>query len=332
MKKTKLDIEAITHYLLNKQKKEVKEMMDKRLENDEKSRKDFEAYLDVWEKSADVKDFEKVNIDEDWNKVRSRMSFLPRSRKIPLQKYGMRIAAIFILAIGLAYFLSQVLNKTKIYSPEYYEIASAEEIQEIELPDGSLVSLNKNGKLFRNSDFGKTNRDIILEGEAFFNVSRNEDLPFKIHTMNSTVEVLGTSFNVKSDTNLIVVSVITGKVAFYLNDDNGSRLELNADNAGELNTTTRKLDFQDSFDPNSIVWYTKEFVFKDTPFFEVCEVIASYYHLKLRIDPDLHNDELIKAEINTDSLNQVISDIYLYLKDKDIELIPTEKNLIVRKL
>ena len=332
MKKTKLDIEAITDYLLNKQKKEVKEMMDKRLENDEKSRKDFEAYLDVWEKSADVKDFEKVNIDEDWNKVRSRMSFLPRSRKIPLRKYGMRIAAIFILAIGLAYFLSQVLNKTKLYSPEYYEIASAEEIQEIELPDGSLVSLNKNGKLFRNSDFGKTNRDIILEGEAFFNVSRNEDLPFKIHTMNSTVEVLGTSFNVKSDTNLIVVSVITGKVAFYLNDDNESRLELNASNAGELNSQTRKLELQDSFDPNSIVWYTKEFVFKDTPFNEVCEVVAKYYNLNLRFDDELHNDEHIYAEINADSIQHVIRDICLILHDKNIEFIPTEKNLIVRKL
>jgi ferric-dicitrate binding protein FerR (iron transport regulator) len=307
-------------------------MMDKRLQNDEKSRKDFEAYLDVWEKSADVKDFEKVNIDEDWSKVRSRMSFLPRSRKIPLRKYGMQIAAIFILAIGLAFFLSQVLNKAKLYSPEYYEIVSAGEIQEIKLPDGSIVSLNKNGKLFRNSEFGKTNRDIILEGEAFFNVSRNEDLPFKIHTMNSTVEVLGTSFNVKSDTDLIIVSVMTGKVAFYLNDDNETRLELNADNAGELNPQTRKLELQNSFDPNSIVWYTKEFIFKDTPFFKVCEVIADYYHLKLRIDPELHNDELIKAEISTDSINHVISEIYLHLEDKDIKLIPTEKNLIVRKL
>jgi len=193
------------------------------------------------------------------------------------------------------------------------------------------VSLNKNGKLFRNSEFGKTNRDIILEGEAFFNVSKNKDLPFKIHTLNSIVEVLGTSFNVKSDTDIIVVSVMTGKVAFYLNEDNGSRLELNPDNAGELNTKTRQLELQDSFDPNSIVWYTKEFVFENKPFNEICEVIAEHYQLKLIIDDDLQVDELIKADFPAESVHSVINEIYDHL-EANIELIATEKNLIVRKL
>lgn len=331
MKNTKLDIKAITEFLLDKQKKEVKEMMDKRLHNDEKGRKDFEAYLEVWEKSAEVKEFEKVNIDEDWNKVRARMSFLPRRKRIPMRKYGLQIAAIFILAIGLAYFLSQVLDKTEQYSPEYYEIASTGEIQKVELPDGSLVSLNKNGKLFRNSDFGKTNRDIILEGEAFFKVSKNKDLPFKIHTMNSTVEVLGTSFNVKSDTGLIVVSVMTGKVAFYLNEDNENRLELNPDNAGELNTKTRKLELLDSYDPNSLVWYTKEFVFKNKPLEEVCDLLADYYQLTLIKDEDIQNNEGINITESTESVHELVSAINLSLVNKNVELIATQNNLIVRK-
>ncbi len=331
MKKTKLDIKAVTHYLLNKQVKEDKQMMDSRIQNDEEGRKDFEAYLQVWEKSADVKEFEKVNIDEDWNKVRARMSFLPRSRKIPLLKYGMRIAAIFILAIGLAYFLHQVLNKAKLFSPEYYEIVSIGEIQEVELPDGSFVSLNKNGKLFRNSEFGKTNRDIILEGEAFFNVSKNKDLPFKIHTMNSTVEVLGTSFNVKSDTDLIIVSVITGKVAFYLNENNENRLELNPDNAGELNTMTRELELQESFDPNSLAWYTKAFTFRNLPINDVCRIIADYYKLELSPIPEgVQMNESITLTCSTQSIHEVVSNINDLLTE-DIILRPTKNKLYIIK-
>jgi ferric-dicitrate binding protein FerR (iron transport regulator) len=331
MKKTKLDIKAVSKYLLNKNGKEENEMLNRRISNDEEGRKEFEAYLKVWENSADLKELEKVNVDEDWNKVRSRMSFLPRRKRIPLRKYGLRIAAILILALGLAYFLTQVLNKTELTNPEYYEIASASEIREIELPDGSIVSLNNYGKLFRSSDFGKSNRDIILEGEAFFNVSKNKDMPFKIHTMNSTVEVLGTSFNVKSDTDLIVVSVMAGKVAFYLNEDSDARLELNPDNAGELNNKTRKLELQESFDPNTLTWYTKEFVFRNKPLIEVCNHIADYYHLKLIMADELQNDESISITCSTESVHEVLNAINLSFYNKNVELIATKKNLIVRK-
>ncbi len=330
MKKTKLHIEVLTKYLLEKQDKEQNVMIDKIIPNDEKSRKEFEAYLQVWEKSAHVSDFEKVDVEEDWTKVRSRMAFLPRSKRIPLKSYALRIAAILILALGLTYFLTQVLNKSEIYNPEYYEIASADGIREVELPDGSVASLNKSSKLFRNSDFGKSNRDVILEGETFFKVSENKDLPFKIHSMNSTVEVLGTSFNVKTDTDLIVVSVMTGKVAFYLNEDNKNRLELNPENSGTLNIKTGILKQQESFDPNLIAWYTKEFVFRNIPLNDVCDIIADYYELELLKDEDLQINEAITITCSTQSIHHVLRSINLSLK-QNVELVATEKNLIIRK-
>lgn len=330
MKKSELNIKIITKYLLEKHDKEDKEMIDKIIPEDEKSRKEFEAYLQVWEKSEDVNDFEKVNVNDDWAKVRSRMSILPRSKRIPFRSFLLRIAAIIILAFGLTYFLIQVLDKSEVNNHEYYEIVSADEIKEVLLPDGSIVSLNKNGKLFRNSDFGKTNRDIILEGEAFFEVSKNKDLPFKIHSMNSVIEVLGTSFNVKTNTDLIVVSVITGKVAFYLNEDDEKKLELNPLNAGTLNINTKKLERQESFDPNLIAWYTKEFVFRNQALSDVCSIIADFYNLKLLQEEGIQNFESITITCSTQSIQNVISSINLSLKE-DIELIATENNLIIRK-
>jgi len=330
MNRKKTNTRTIARFLLEKQDKEEKVMKDKIILNDEKSRKEFDAYLQVWERSANVKDFEKVDVNEDWAKVRTRMSFLPRKQRIPLRSYALRIAAILILAFGLTYFLLQLLNKSTIYNPDYYEIASASEIVDVDLPDGSIVSLNKNAKIFRNSDFGKTNRDVILEGEAFFKVTKNKDLPFRIHSMNSTVEVLGTSFNVKTDTNSIIVSVMTGKVAFYLNEDNSKRLELNPDNAGKLNISTKEFEIEQTFDPNSIAWYTKEFVFRNKPLEEVCNVIAKYYQLDIIKDDDLKINESITITCSTQSVQDVLSNINLSLTG-DVELIATKNNLIIRR-
>ncbi|MGD2034417.1 MAG: FecR family protein [Bacteroidales bacterium] len=332
MKNKKATIDAFTRSLLEKKDtKEVKEMMDKLIPNNKKDRKEFEAYLEVWEKSADVKDFGKVNVDEDWMKVRSGMSFLPRSKQIPLRSFALRIAAILILALGLTFFLLKIVDKTSIPDREYYEIVSAEAIRELSLPDGSVVSLNKQSKLFRNSEFGRSNRDIILEGEAFFNVAKNAELPFRIYSMNSTIEVLGTSFNVKTDTDLIVVSVMTGKVSFYSNEDNEHRLELNPDHSGTLDIKTGKLESHDSFDPNSLAWYTKKFVFRNKPLSEVCRIIADYYELKLMTEEGLEINESITITCSTQSVHEVLSSINLSLKE-NIRLIATDKNLIVKKL
>jgi hypothetical protein len=75
-------------------------MIDKLIHDDEKSRRDFDAYIEVWEKSADIKDFDKIDTLADWQKVRSRIGFKTISRRLPFRSYLVRIAAVLILAAG----------------------------------------------------------------------------------------------------------------------------------------------------------------------------------------------------------------------------------------
>ncbi|MHA4806607.1 FecR family protein [Flavitalea flava] len=89
----------------------------------------------------------------------------------------------------------------------------------LELPDGTLVWLNANSQLtYGNKSFGTEEREVTLSGEAFFDVVKNEKLPFIIHTKDITVRVLGTAFNIRAyprektvETSLIrgLVEVIT---------------------------------------------------------------------------------------------------------------------------
>ena len=68
----------------------------------------------------------------------------------------------------------------------------------LQLPDGTLVVLNENSRISYNADFGETKREIVLQGEAYFDVAKNAGTPLIIHAGNVDIRVLGTTFNVKA--------------------------------------------------------------------------------------------------------------------------------------
>src|SRR5690606_9914983 len=87
--------------------------------------------------------------------------------------------------------------------------------KEVELPDGSVVWLNKGAKLSYLKGFKNFyDREVNLSGEAFFDVKPNAEKPFIIETANTATRVLGTSFNVKTNGENVAVSVFSGKVSF----------------------------------------------------------------------------------------------------------------------
>jgi transmembrane sensor len=68
----------------------------------------------------------------------------------------------------------------------------------VKLPDGSTVWLNAGSKITYNKEFGKEIREVSLTGEGFFDVTKNKEKPFIIHTSSINIKVLGTAFNVKA--------------------------------------------------------------------------------------------------------------------------------------
>ncbi len=95
--------------------------------------------------------------------------------------------------------------------------------QEINLEDGSLVTLHPQSTLSYADDFGKAARTVYLQGTGFFKVKRDTSKPFRVHTGNLVTEVLGTSFYIKNqkNSNTIEVEVASGKVSVYENTQQG---------------------------------------------------------------------------------------------------------------
>jgi transmembrane sensor len=89
------------------------------------------------------------------------------------------------------------------------------------LADGSTVWLNAGSKLYYENDFTGSTREVRLEGEAFFDVVKNANQPFIVHTSGIDIKVLGTSFSVKSypeDKN-VVTTLYRGSVKVFRHDE-----------------------------------------------------------------------------------------------------------------
>jgi transmembrane sensor len=114
--------------------------------------------------------------------------------------YAAAVAAVFCLSWGVYHLVSGPGPYSPIGSPVPNEevLARAGTRTSLLLPDGTRVSLNSNSKLRYNKDFNSRNREVVLEGEAYFEVTRNAQLPFIVHAATLDIQVLGTSFTVKS--------------------------------------------------------------------------------------------------------------------------------------
>ncbi len=223
-------------------------------------------------------------------KVEKKRTFTPGKTSTLL-----RIAAVVVLAvvIGSVWFFTQD-QPSGITSPE--PIAQDYGISKVELPDGSLVTLNKNSKIDYPDKFANTNREVRIEGEAFFEVVSNPEKPFIIHAGNANIKVLGTSFNVNAypDNGQVEVVVSTGKVQIYSENHDetpGEELILDPGDKGVFVNASKELLKVHNEDPNYIAWKTRHLIFSETKLKDVIKHLSKLYDIKIKtVEPGL--DEL----------------------------------------
>lgn len=148
---------------------------------------------------------------------------LPSQNKNTLT--GLLISLIFFCALGLTgWFIQKKQTASAAFipaKPETEIVARYGARSKVLLPDGSNVWLNSGSKITYSGDFKTGLRDVVLTGEAYFDVVRNEKRPFTIHTPTMAVRVLGTQFNVKAYANdkTTETSLIHGSVLVTMNQD-----------------------------------------------------------------------------------------------------------------
>jgi len=129
-------------------------------------------------------------------------------RKLKFVQHFYQYAAILLLAIILGGLY--LYNGKTVEQPLTYNTLVAEngQISKALLPDQSVVWLNSGSSITYNNEFGLKNRDIQLTGQAYFDVTKNRDLPLVVSCGEINVNVLGTRFTAETYPDELEISVI----------------------------------------------------------------------------------------------------------------------------
>ncbi len=238
----------------------------------------------------------------------------------------------FALAVA-ASFLVAVFVLPSLFNPAKTAVAAVKEPNEIttnngsrtkvQLPDGSVVWLNAGSKIKYDENFGNKTRDVILSGEAFFDVVKNKEKPFIIHTPNIDIKVLGTAFNVKAYPKdaTTETSLIRGLIEVTIKNRSNDKIILtpnekliveNNPAGNRENSSTGKPEPVISINPikpnrtdstiNEIQWVQNRLVFDDEPLQEIALKMERWYNVSIEIK----DDDLLYKRISGSFVNENI--------------------------
>ncbi|PCI42409.1 MAG: hypothetical protein COB46_00015 [Rhodospirillaceae bacterium] len=167
-----------------------------------------------------------------------------------------------------------------------------------------MVELNSNSVITIGEAYNDNTREVFLEGEAFFDIAKDKQRPFIIHTNAINVLVTGTSFYVKSGTQGHNVEVIVETGNVKLTDINNplSQITLSAGENAVYQTENKIFDKVNK-DVNSLFWKTKTLVFTKMPLKEVVGILNQCYNVNIVLSnknlgncSDLHFLLMLKKE------------------------------------
>lgn len=181
----------------------------------------------------------------------------------------------------------------------------------LQLTDGTRVWLNADSRLRYAKDFTTTGvREVYLEGEAFFEVAHDASKPFLVHTSGITINVLGTSFNVKSygEDATIETTLIRGKVSINRKDNPaGGNLVLKPNQKAIYQKETRTLNIEQVVAARSASWRNDELVFDGMPFADVITQLERWYDVKIHVQEGDNLQCLLTADLGKESLEEVLN-------------------------
>ncbi|NCI48138.1 FecR family protein [Sediminibacterium soli] len=253
---------------------------------------------------------------EIWQEIEQDNTFKHSTtiqEKTPVRNLFIRWVAAAAMLAGLIFGIRAILpahNDTTAYQEGKKEKGLIEAVntngqsRKVLLPDGSTVTLQPLARLAYPNQFSSDKREVYLEGEAFFQVTKNPAKPFLVHSGNLLTQVLGTSFTIKPDkiSNKITVAVKTGKVAVF--EDN-NQVKLNTDqlkNNGAIITPNQKViydagsrNFITSLveNPEPVIIESKtpvtpsSFSFNDANLATVLDAISKVYEIDIMVENEL---------------------------------------------
>ncbi|NDV57688.1 FecR family protein [Bacteroides sp. 519] len=231
-----------------------------------------------------------------------------QKRSLSITKWTVRIAASVIVILSGWTLLRE--NQYRKEAPLQTITVPAGQRAEVMLADGTKVWLNSKSTLTYAANFGKNNRKVELDGEAYFEVTKNTKMPFFVHTETNKIGVVGTSFNVNAyrGTNEFETILVEGIVDIYNANATKPITRLEKDeifSSNKDNVSKRKSNANDY-----LRWKEGVYAFDDSSFEYLINKLEKYYNVKFIIDNnnvmDYHVTGKFRAENGVEHILKTI--------------------------
>lgn len=154
------------------------------------------------------------------------------------------------------------------------------------LPDGSRVWLNAASSIKFPTAVSGTERKVVVSGEAYFEVSKNKAMPFRVVTNKQTIEVLGTHFNINaySDESRVKTTLIEGCVKINYDDQT---VLLKPNQQASINTANSVINIKEVDTEDVIAWKNGVFTFESADIAFIMRQAARWYDVSIFYDGKL---------------------------------------------
>ncbi len=208
-----------------------------------------------------------------------------RGTKSPRIAWASALAALVVAVVaGIAY-----ISYTAAAPEPMLELyADTGTTRTVTLSDGTQVWLNANSTLRYPEHFSRRNREVELDGEAYFKVTKSEGRKFTVTTADMQVEVLGTEFDVDSydiEGRTSAVTLVSGKVRMSYTDDDKLRssIVLKPNQRAELDAS-KQLRLFNTTAAKASLWKENKIVFNHTSFATAVRMIENRYNVSVRVN------------------------------------------------
>ena len=258
----------------------------------------------IWDSSKKLVANSELNENEAWNRFQHRLETAKTPAK-PAVKFifqrfaWLKIAAVvFIIAAGWSVYMAVFRFGTTT-------LTAQQEVLTGTLPDGSMVTMNKNSVLTYPKVFdGKERKIKLAKGDVFFNITPDKLKPFIIEVENVHVKVVGTSFNVKHLKNETEVIVETGVVRVSRGNQ---QVELHPGEKVIISEHTNELMRERSTDQLYNYYRTNRFVANSTPLWRMVEILNEAYDSNIIIEEERLRNLTLTTTFKEEKLSTILN-------------------------
>lgn len=252
----------------------------------------FEENQRIWKKSPSF--FPDSEIVADREKIKDQIIqqlSIPEKRVV-LSVWIYRVAAIlaFPVMLGIGWYLGSGRNSVEIAMCEV--TTPKGQISKCVLADGTQIWLNAGTTIKYDPSLKGNFREVKLDGEAYFKVSKNKHKPFVVTTKYAKIKVLGTVFNLKaySGDKKVETTLEEGSVEFSMNGNSAKPVELKPGEQIVFNSSENKLTRSRVDTYLHTAWKDGKFVFKDADLKTIIAELERLYDVRIH----LQNDSLMQ--------------------------------------